>query len=204
MIVVDIETSGLDFEHLGIWQIGAIELENPANSFLEEARIDDNDVINPNSLKIIGKTEEELRDKTKRSQKELLSDFFEWAKKIEIKDCICQNPQFDWSLLYMKAMKYRLDFPFIHRAYDLHSIAQLKHFQLKGKFLIKKNITDMGLSKILIFVGMLDTRKEHNALEDAKLTAECFSRIVYGKNLIDAYKDFTIPPYLTRYNKEIK
>jgi DNA polymerase III epsilon subunit-like protein len=196
MIVVDIETSGLDFEKSGIWQIGAIELENPDNSFLEEARIDETDSINPDSLKIIGKTEEELRDKNKQSQKELLQNFFDWALQIQVKDCICQNPQFDWSFLCIKAMKYKLDFPFIHRAYDLHSIAQLKYFQLKKRFLLKKNITDMGLSKILIFIGMQDTRKEHNALEDAKLTAECFSRIVYGKNLIDLYNRFDIPPYL--------
>ena len=138
MIVVDIETSGLNYEKSGIWQIGAIELENPDNSFLEEGRIDDSDIVNPDSLKIIGKTEEELRDKTKKSQKELLESFFLWAKKIEIRDCICQNPQFDWSFLCIRATKYNLDFPFIHRAYDLHSIAQLRYCQLKGRFLLKK------------------------------------------------------------------
>ncbi len=66
----------------------------------------------------------------------------------------------------------------------------------------------MGLSKILEFCGMEDTRvllkdgeivkegKPHNALEDAKLTAECFSRIVNGKNLIEEFKKFPIPEYL--------
>lgn len=203
MIVVDIETSGLDFEKSGIWQIGAIELENPDNYFLEEGRIDDEDVINPDSLKVIGKTVEELRDKNKQSQKELLQSFFNWASKIQIRDCICQNPQFDWSFLNIKAAKYKLNFPFIHRAYDLHSIVQLKYYQLKGRFLIKQNMSDMGLSKILIFVGMRDERNAHNALEDAKLTAECFSRVVYGKNLIELYKQFDIPPYL-RENFRIK
>jgi DNA polymerase III subunit epsilon len=196
MIVVDIETSGLDYTKSGIWQIGAVELENPNNCFLQEARIDEDDLVNPESLKVIGKTEEELRDKNKQTQKQLLANFFEWANKIAVHDCVCQNPQFDWCFLSIKAAKYGLDFPFIHRAYDLHSVAQLKYFQLKDRFLIKQNISDMGLSKILIFVGMKDNRKEHNALEDAKLTAECFSRIVYGKNLIDLYKQADIPPYL--------
>ncbi len=36
----------------------------------------------------------------------------------------------------------------------------------------------------------------HNALTDAKLTAECFSRIVYGKNLLEEFKKFPIPEYL--------
>jgi len=42
MIVVDIETSGIDYNRVGIWQIGAIEFEN---QFLEESRIDDEDEI---------------------------------------------------------------------------------------------------------------------------------------------------------------
>jgi DNA polymerase III subunit epsilon len=197
MIIVDIETSGLDFERSGIWQIGALELENPDNYFLEEGRIDDEDFVNPESLKIIGKSEEELRDRDKRSQKDLLNYFFQWCIKIqEHKNCVCQNPQFDWSFLNIKAKKYKLDFPFHHRSYDLHSIVQLRYFQLKKRFLIKQDMSDMGLSKILIFVGMKDNRKEHNALEDARLTAECFSRIVFGKNLISMYNKFTIPPYL--------
>ena len=33
MIVLDIETSGIDRVKCGIWQIGALELENPKNQF---------------------------------------------------------------------------------------------------------------------------------------------------------------------------
>ena len=51
----------------------------------------------------------------------------------------------------------------------------------------------MGLKNILTFCGMQDNRKVHNALEDAKLTAECFSRLVYGKNLFPEYAQFKIP-----------
>ncbi|PIN78077.1 hypothetical protein COV15_00240 [Candidatus Woesearchaeota archaeon CG10_big_fil_rev_8_21_14_0_10_34_12] len=83
--------------------------------------------------------------------------------------------------------------PFHYRTFDLHSIAQIKYFQLNNKLLIDKDHSDMGLSNILKLCGMTDERrkiedgiivrngKEHNALEDAKLTAECFSRIVNGE-----------------------
>jgi len=54
----------------------------------------------------------------------------------------------------------------------------------------------MDLPKILEFVGLRDERKFHNALEDCKLEAECFSRIIYGKNLLLEYSDFLIPGYL--------
>jgi len=202
MIVLDIETSGLDFNKCGLWQIGAIDLDNPKNTFLEEARIDDEDVI-LNDLKakktvfeVIGKTEEELKDKSKQTQKELIENFFKWCKNIKIKNCLCQNPQFDLGFIWVKARKYGLEIPIHHRAFDLHSIASLKHFQLNNKFLIKGDHSDMGLKNILSFCGIQDNRGVHNALEDCKLTAECFSRIVYGKNLSLEYIDFPIPNYL--------
>jgi len=40
--------------------------------------------------------------------------------------------------------------------------------------------------------------KAHNALEDCRLEAECFSRLVYGQNLIQEYARFPIPKYLTK------
>ncbi len=68
----------------------------------------------------------------------------------------------------------------------------------------------MGLRNILKLCGIEDERrsvredkisregKPHNALEDAKLTAECFSRLVYGKNLFPEYAKFKIPGELTK------
>ena len=83
MIVVDIETSGgLDPNNIGIWQIGALDLDNPGNIFLEESRIDDSDQIEEEALKVIGKTPEYLRNPEKQSQKELLNNFLRWINKI--------------------------------------------------------------------------------------------------------------------------
>jgi len=196
MIVLDIETSGLDMEKCGIWQIGAIEVENPKNYFLEEGKIDDSDIIQDSALKVIGKTEEYLREKNKKTQKELLESFFIWASKIRNKDCICQNPQFDLIFLTIKSNKYGINYPLPYRSYDLHSIAQLKYFQVKKEFLNKSLISNMGLSNILLFCGIPDNRKDHNALEDSRLTLECFYRIVYSKPLLLEYKNCKMPNYL--------
>ncbi len=196
MIVVDIETSGIDMQKSGIWQIGAIELENLDNFFFEDGRIDDEDMVNLDSLKITGMSEEELRDKKKQSQRQLLSNFFRWAVKIKNNDCICQNPVFDWSFLNFKAEKYGIRFPLFYRTLDLHSIAQLRHHQLNGKFLIKNNLSDMGLSNIIAFCGMKDGRIVHNAIEDARITGECFWRIVRGESLFSDYYKYEIPKYL--------
>ncbi|UZE93837.1 MAG: 3'-5' exonuclease [Candidatus Pacearchaeota archaeon] len=212
MIVLDIETSGVDFLKCGIWQIGAVDLKNPKNQFLEESRIDNEDIVTEGSMKVTGKTEEEMRDENKQIQKELLERFFDWCKKAKIKNFICQNPQFDTTFLKLKASKYGLEYPFHHRAFDTHSIASLKYKQVKGKFLIEESngqfCSGLTFTKIIEFCGVEDKRRlmkdgeivkegsPHNALTDAKLTAECFSRIVNGKNLLEEFKKFPIPKYL--------
>lgn len=209
MIIVDIETSGgLNPEKIGIWQIGALEFENPSNTFLQEARIDDNDLVDSGALKVIGKTEKELRDSEKQSQKKLLENFFNWAGKIGNKILVAHNAPFDYGFLSLRAKKYDLKFPFSHRSFDLHSLAALKYFHIHGKFLVEDGNSKMNLPKVIEFCGMKDTRIQmkdwkvvqegtaHNGLEDAKLEAECLSRILYGKNLFREYSHFSIPDYL--------
>ena len=208
MIVVDLEFSGLNLLKCGIWQIGAMELENPKNVFFDECRIDDDDEISELALKVTGKTEAELRDRAKQGQKQLLEKFFRWCEKSNSGNFACQGPQWDMALLVIKANKYGLKFPMHHRAFDLHSMAQEKYVQLNKKLLFKDNRSDMDLSNVLAFCGIPDERMQikegkiakkgnpHNALEDAKMTAECLSRIIYGKPLLDEYKKFKIPEYL--------
>ncbi len=212
MIVVDIETSGgSPIEH-GIWQIGAVDL-NAMEEFFDESRIDEEDVVIEEALKIIGKTEEELRDKNKQSQKELLEKFFKWLGTRKMKTLLCHLPEFDQGFLRHKARKYFDTDPFwpdSHRPFDLHTIAQIKFFELNGKFLTKEdNNSDMGLRNILKLCGIKDERRSiknnelkegtpHNALEDARLTAECFSRLMVGKNLFPEYSKFKIPKELKK------
>ncbi len=212
MIVLDIETSGLNLVSSGIWQIGAIETET-GREFIEEARIDDEDQISEESLKVTGKTVKELRDLNKQSKKELVSHFFDFIENSSAKNILCHNPAgLDVPLLSIKAGKYGFKVPYSHKSFDLHTLASLKYFQINKEFLIKEGKSDFGLSKVLEFCGIIDERramkegklvkegKPHNALEDAKLTAECFSRIVYGKNLLKEYAKFAVPNYLKNDN----
>jgi len=212
-VVVDIEASGGNPLEHGIWQIGAIDL-NTMEEFLEESKIDDEDKVAEEALMIIGKTEEELREKNKQSQKELLKKFFKWLEERKMKNLLCHLPEFDQGFLRKKMLKYFKEDPFwpdFHRPFDLHTIAQVKFFELNGKFLTKEdNNSDMGLKNILKLCGMNDERravregkisregKPHNALEDAKLTAECFSRLMYGKNLFPEFSKFEIPKELKK------
>jgi len=213
MIVVDIETSGLYPEKNGVWQIGALDFSNPENTFLEESRIDDEDEIAPEALKIIGKTEAELRDKNKQSQKEMIEKFFEWTKSVKIKNLMCHT-FLDHNFLSIKARKYYIKIPFAFRAFDLHSMAQALYYRDKEEFLLEENeigtISGMSLPKIMELCGLEDDRiqlrgsevikegKPHNALEDAKTEAECLSRMLNGKNLFPEYEKFPVPENLKK------
>jgi len=212
-IVLDIKTSGGNSIEHGIWQIGAVDL-NTMEEFLEEGRIDEGDKVMSESLMVINKTEEELRDKSKQSQRQLLERFFKWLGTRKMKTLLCHLPDFDQGFLRHKAIKYFNKDPFWpdhHRSFDMHSIAQVKFFELNGKFLTKEdNNSDMGLRNILKLCGIEDKRVSvksgevskkgtpHNALEDAKLTAECFSRLIYGKNLFPEYSEYKIPEALRK------
>lgn len=198
MIVVDCEMSGLDSDKCGIWQIGAIDLETN-ETFFDESRIDDEDIIDDEALKVIGKSEAELRDSSKQSQKELINKFFHWAKP-RAKTIIGEVPQLDVEFLTKRARKYNLYYPFHHRTFDLHSVAQTKYFENKGKFLFKEGHSDLGTSNITKFTGIegISDKRKHNALEDANLVAEAFMRLIYGKNLLPEYSKFKIPEYLKK------
>ena len=165
-------------------------------------------MIEEGALRATGKTEAELRDSHKLPQKQLIENFFDWTKSVRIKNCICQNPNFDWDFIVQKARKYGLKAPFHYRTFDLHSFAQARYIQLNGDFLFDGDHSKMDLPNILKFCGLDDKRikleegkivkvgRPHNALEDAKLTAEAFSRIVYGKSLLDEYSQYKLPEYL--------
>ena len=195
MIVLDIETSGGPaIPKYGIWQIGALDTESN-EEFLEEGRIDDDEEIARESLQIIGKTEKELRDKKKQSQKQLILRFLKWMGTRKNRDIVCLHPQFDVAFLWLKMDKYGLKsnnfgFPDYHRCIDLHTLAQIIYYKKNNRFLMNNNHSDMGLKNILGMLGIKDERRgrdengditegsPHNGLEDAKLENFCFQKLL--------------------------
>jgi len=215
MIVVDIESSGLDSGKCGIWQIGAIELENQKNYFLEEGRIDDEDEVTEGALKVTGKIEKELRDKKKQSQKQLILNYLKWVAPIKEKLFMGQNVGWDISFIQNKCLRYDIMDKFreaqSQRSFDLHTLAQDRYRQINGfYFLDEKGKSKMNLSAILELCGLPDDRinmtgsevvkqgKSHNALEDCKLTGECFYRLIRGEKLFSEYSNYKIPGVLLK------
>ena len=215
MIVLDIETSGFDTGRCGIWQIGALEFENPDNSFLDECRLDSEDKIEEGALIVTGKTREDLLDAKKQAQKSLVSGFLDWARGIPEKIYAGHNVGWDLSFIQNRCFKYGLEkksgeaIGQSARVFDLHTIAQNDYARKKGHFYLKPDGTSaMSLPEVLKYCGIKDPRIQlngtevvkqgtaHSALEDVRLEAECFSRILYGRVLFPEYAQFEIPKYL--------
>ena len=196
MIILDIESSGLNSGRCGIWQIGAVEFENPENTFLEESRIDDEDETTKEALMITGKTEDELRNKNKQSQKQMIEHFLDWCKICKERVVAGHNVGWDISFIQNKCIRYGIQNKFHDvigvRVIDLHTIASLKYREKNGVFKLKDGVgkSDMSLPNVMEFCGLKDNRRiiekgklvkegePHNALTDAKLTAECFRRLL--------------------------
>ncbi|MCK4647842.1 hypothetical protein KAT24_02845 [Candidatus Pacearchaeota archaeon] len=215
MIVLDIESSGIDTGKCGIWQIGSIDLENPKNYFLEEGRVDYDDKIMEGALRITGKTKEDLLDKNKQSQKELILKWLKWVRSCEEKLFVGQNVGWDLNFIQNRCMRYDIMDEFRksagQRGMDLQTIAQTRYKEIHGKYLLKEDgHSDMNLKGVLNFCGIPDQRKQvddgnvskegtpHNALEDCKLEGECYSRLEYGKNLFPEYSKYKIPEVLKK------
>ncbi|MFB6246359.1 MAG: exonuclease domain-containing protein [Candidatus Pacearchaeota archaeon] len=201
MIALDIECSGLDFNKCGIWQIGAVDLDT-GEEYLDECGIDDNDLIlttsesKRNIFDVIGRTEEQLRDKNKKSQKEMIEQFFDWVSKREKDIFLCMNPQFDLGYIWAKARKYGFHIGIQFRAFDLHTVAQMRHLETNKEFSFSEGKSKLSLRRICEFCG-LDYPGNHQGLEDAKLTGECFYRLVYGESYFEDFKEQKIPRYLS-------
>mgnify|MGYP001616234061 FL=1 len=216
MIILDIETSGIDTGRCGIWQIGAIDLQTK-KEFLEESRIDDDDLVEESALKVIGKTEKELRDRKKQTQKQLIMNYLTWIKSVKEKLFVGQNVGWDLNFIQNKCLKYGIMDKFREvmgqRGIDLHTLTQIKYHEINGKYLLKdKGSSDMNLTNVLKFCGISDERikmedgskmgivekqgKPHNALDDCKLEGECFSRLTEGKNIFPEFSKFKIPEAL--------
>ncbi len=208
MIVVDLEMTGVDARKHSIVSIGAVDFKNPERQFYAECRIDDGAEIDPKGLEVNGFTEEQVKDKTKKSSLEIVKDFLLWCQECEEKTIAGQNVFFDRDFLKAVMDKNNIMWPFKHRVVELHSVCYA-HMLMHGKNPpISDSISALNLDKEAKYAGLIEEPRPHNALTGAKFEAEVFSRILFGKNLLEEFKDFPVPEFLQNdhvpFKKDIK
>lgn len=193
MIIVDVESSGVDPKLCSLLSVGAVDFENPSNQFYAECKMFEGAHTEPGAFEVNGFTELSARDPKKQSDREVLVAFLEWMKTCTEWTLCGQNPSFDRDFLMHTAHRYHVDWPLAQRTVDLHSIAYA-HLTRAGKSIpLKNNHSALNLEAILEYVGVPIKRESHNALQDARLEAEAFSRFLSGRSLFSEYASFPIP-----------
>lgn len=179
MIILDIETSGLDPRKSSLLSIGAIDFDNPDDSFYGECQVFPGAEINPKSLEINGFTSEQIRDSKKPATTDLLRNFLNWLSEKKDQTIAGQNVHWDVEFLRQELNRSKIDYKLGHRIVDLHSVAYAKVLEQKKEIPLKNNRTDLNLDKILELCDLAPRKGAHNALEDCRLTEKCFRKLLF-------------------------
>jgi DNA polymerase III epsilon subunit-like protein len=196
MVVLDIETTGLNPFKNSIVEIGALDFNNPSNQFYQKCRVFEGAEIDPVALKINGYDDSQLLDFTRKSLEELIISFIDWINKIDDRTIEGHNVDFDINFLKETIKRYNIDFNFGFRKVDQHSLIYAHHLKFKKKLSLKKNLSNLGGDKIMEYVGLPTEPKPHTGINGAKFEAEAISRLIFGKRLLEEFNEFEIPGYL--------
>jgi len=196
MIVLDVETTGLDPMKHSIIEIGALDFSNPQNQFYEKCQIRKGAEIDSKALEINGYSESQCQDPNKASLEQILINFINWLDKIEDKTIAGHNVDFDISFLKDSIKRFNIEFNFGFRKVDQHSLIYAHHLKSLKKIPLKNNLSNLGGDKIMEYVGLPTEPKPHSGINGAKFEAEALSRVIYGKKLLLEFDDFNIPSYL--------
>lgn len=193
MLIVDMESSGLDAIKDGLLSLGAVEFEDPKNQFYAECRLWEGAHIDSEALLVNGFTREQAVDSHKQTDEGLIRSFIAWTETCKEKTLAGQNPSADRDFLRAAAHRYHLDWPFAFRTVDLHSVAYT-HMTKRGVGVpLLHGHSALSLDNILVYCGMEKNPRPHNGLRDALLETEAFSRLFFDKPLLPEYKKFPIP-----------
>lgn len=195
MIVVDAEMSGLDPHKHSIVSLGAVDFAQPDRQFYGECRMWDGAETDPESLAVNGFSEEQCRDPKRKSETELIREFYEWIQPISDKTIAGQNVSFDAKFLNEAFTRAGIPWRFSFRTLDLHAVVYVQFLKEGREVPLKFDQSALSLGKILTSLGLPEEPKPHIALNGAKYEAEAFSRIVHGKNLLSEFAQYPIVPH---------
>lgn len=192
MIIVDVETTGTDPRYHSLVSIGAIDFDNPADSFFRQCHIFDGARVEEKALQINGMTDTELHDTRKPSEAEIVKEFIAWMKDKSDHTFAGQNVSFDVAFIMAGAERAHLDISVPHRVIDLHSIVYFHMIERGITPPTAHSRTDLDSDKIMEYVGIPAEPKPHIALNGAKWEAEAFSRLFHKKSLFKEFENYKI------------
>jgi len=193
MIVVDVETTGVNPQKHSIISIGAIDMAHPKDQFYRECRVWDGAHIEADSMVVNGMTEDHVRDPSKPEEGEAVREFFTWFEGREDMLLAGHNPMFDLGFLQAAAARHHLDFTIARRSIDVHTLAYA-HMVQKGLIPPSKHKkSDLNSDTVAEYVGIPAEPKPHVALNGAIWEAEAISRLLFDRNLLEQFSLHPIP-----------
>jgi len=193
MIVLDVETTGLNPDKHSLLSIGAVDFDNPSRQFYEECQIWDGAKFEVEALAINGFTPEQIVDSRKKSEALIVEDFLNWAQASEEYTIAGENPALDISFVGAGARRAHMTAPLHHRAVDLHSICLADMIKRGIPPPIKNKKTDLDSDKIMVYVGIPAEPKPHIGINGARWEAEALSRLLYNRPFFDDFRQYSIP-----------
>ena len=104
----------------------------------------------------------------------MVREFHTWTKSINDRTLAGHNVHFDAGFLQEHFKFYNIEWSFRYRFVDLHSVFYA-YLQKKEKEIpLKSNISNLSLDYIIDYLKLNKREGNHNALEDARLTAKAF------------------------------
>ena len=197
MIVLDVETTGTDYNKHSIVSMGAVDFDNPKNQFYEECQIWEGAEITDYARDVNGFTKEQVTDPHKQTLEETVIKYLKWSKNIKDKTIAGENPRFDRDFLQSSLERYGIEHKIHYRTEDLHSLSYAHHIKRGIDVpLTEDGISALSLNETLKYVGLPEEPDPHNALTGAKMEAEAFSRFFRGKFLFEEFEEYEVPDYL--------
>jgi DNA polymerase III epsilon subunit-like protein len=200
MIVVDVETTGLDPRRHSIVSIGAVDFSNPEDTFYGECRIWEGAEVSEEALLVNGFSKNEVADKSKMPLEQLMRHFISWMQHINDRTLAGANPSFDRDFLKASVERCRITDDFAYRTIDLHSLCYTHYLKREISPPLSKGRTNISTDSVLKYVGMPPEPKPHIALTGAKMEAEAFCRLIKGKYLFKEFEKYSVPDYLNQLN----
>lgn len=194
MIILDVETSGVDPERHSILSLGALDLDEPTNQFYDECHVWEGGLISKEALKINGFTEEQAKDPNTKTEAELIEAFIAWAMdRPADRTLAAQNVAFDKAFVEAACRRAGIEFPLAHRTIDVHTLTWA-HMKFNGvETPVENHHSGINMKAALEYCGLPEEPTPHNALTGAMAHAEIISRIAYGKKLLPEYDAYDIP-----------
>jgi DNA polymerase III epsilon subunit-like protein len=194
MIVLDVETTGLEPKVHSIVSIGAVDTNRVANNldepmFYGECIVWPGAKIDDEALGVNGFTRSQVEHTNDEIHENLIKKYVYWLRQCENLTIAGENvARFDCPFLESALARTGYDEKFIHehigiRTVEIHSISYIHHRKKGHEIPMKNKRSALSLDETLKYVGLPPEEKPHNGLIGAILEAEAIWRFTYGKSL---------------------